>query len=88
VNAITATIFDGVKIPMILKNDYYAIAACIRGSVEVDREHIRMIRMHNTLQVFEIEISESLLEEAKSNPEIEILSEPYELDFDEYGNLW
>lgn len=88
VNAITATIFDGVRIPMILKNDYYAIAACIRGSVEVDRHNIRMVRLHNTLEVFEYEISESMLEDARNNPDIEILSEPYRLVFNREGNLW
>lgn len=88
VNAITATIFDGVKLPMILKNDYYVIAACIRGSVEVDREKIRMIHLHNTLDIFDIEISESMLENARNNPNIEILGEPKEMIFDENGNLW
>ncbi len=88
VNAITSTIYDGVRIPMILKNDYYAIAACIRGSVEVDREHIRIVHLHNTLDIFEFEISESMLEDAKNNPQIEILSESRELVFNEEGNLW
>lgn len=87
VNAITATIYDGIRIPMILKNDYWAIAACIRGSVEVDREKIRMVRLKNTLEIFEYEISEAMLEDARSNPNIEILSEPYELCFNDDGNL-
>lgn len=88
VNAVTSTIFDTVKIPMILKNDYYAIAACIRGCVEIDRTKVRMVRIHNTVDVYEIEISESMLEEANANPEIEVLGEPYELSFNEEGNLW
>lgn len=87
VNAVTSTIYDVVKIPMILKNDYYAIAACIRGCVEINHEKVRMVRIHNTLDVNEIEISESMLEEALENPEIEVLSEPYELQFDKEGNL-
>ena len=88
VNAITSTIYDGVRLPMILKNDYYAIAACIRGSLGVDREHIRMVHLHNTLDIFKFEISESMLEDAKKNPQIEILSEPRELIFNDEGNLW
>ena len=87
VNAVTSTILDGVRLPMILKNDYYAISACIRCSVGVDRENIRMIRLKNTLQVYEIEISESMLPDARKHPRIEILSEPYELPFDQHGNL-
>ena len=36
----------------------------------------------------EIEISVGLLEQARSNPDIEILSDPYEMNFDENGNLF
>jgi hypothetical protein len=56
--------------------------------VEVDREHIRIVHLHNTLDIFEFEISESMLEDAKNNPQIEILSESRELVFNEEGNLW
>ena len=36
----------------------------------------------------EIEISEVMLPLAKANPNIEILSEPYDLKFDRQGNLF
>lgn len=35
----------------------------------------------------EIEISVNLLEDAKKHADIEILSEPYDLQFDSEGNL-
>ena len=35
----------------------------------------------------EIEVSEAYLELLKENPEIEILSEPYEMEFDATGFL-
>ena len=88
VNAVTATVFDGVRLPMILKNDYSAIAACIRGSVEIDRDNIRMIHLRNTLDIFDIEISESMLEDARNNPNIEIIGRPEEMVFNKDGNLW
>lgn len=88
VNAITSTVFDCVRLPMILKNDYYAIAACIKTCNEVDRDQIRMVRIPNTLEIGEILISESMLEDARRNPNIEILSEPQEMPFDASGNLW
>lgn len=87
INAITSTVFDCVRLPMILKNDYYAMAACIRTCNEVDRDHIRMVRIPNTLEIGEILISESMMADARKNPRIEILSEPEPMRFDENGNL-
>lgn len=88
INAITSTVFDCVRLPMILKNDYYAIAACIKTCNEVDVNQIRMVRIPNTLEIGEIWISESMLEDARKNPAIEILSEAQPMPFDENGNLW
>lgn len=87
INAITSTVFDCVRLPMILKNDYYAMAACIKTCNEVDRDRIRMVRIPNTLEIREIWISESMMEDARKNPRIEILSEPEELPFDKNGNI-
>lgn len=88
INAITSTVFDCVRLPMILKNDYFAMAACIKTCNEVDLEHIRMVRIPNTLEIGEIWISESMMEEAGKNPQIEIISQPQELPFNDEGNLW
>lgn len=88
INAITSTVFACVRLPMILKNDYYAMAACIKTCNEVDLNHIRMVRIPNTLEIGEIWISESMMEDARANPRIEILSQPEPLPFNEEGNLW
>lgn len=88
VNAITSTVFDCVRLPMILKNDYYAIAACIKTCNDVDIEKIRMVRIPNTLEVGEIWVSESMLDDAMQNPNIKILTEAAPMPFDEHGNLW
>lgn len=87
VNAITSTVFDCVRLPMILKNDYYAIAACIKTCNEVDRDRIRMVRIPNTLEIGEILISESMMEDAGKNPRIQVLSGPEPMEFDREGNL-
>lgn len=47
-----------------------------------------MIRIPDTMHIEYIEISEGLLPQAQANPNIEILSEPYDLPFDEEGNLF
>lgn len=47
----------------------------------------RIVRIKDTLHLEEIYISEALLEEARANTAIELLSEAFEFSFDENGNL-
>ena len=53
-----------------------------------DKEKLRVVRIRDTLHLGEIEISETLVEEARQNARIKVLSEPYEWAFDEEGNLF
>ena len=46
------------------------------------------MRIRDTRNVEKIYISEAMLEEARSNENIEILEEPKDWDFNEEGNLW
>ena len=68
--------------------DYNAIKAAVRACTDIDRSKVRIIRIHNTLHLDEVYISEALLEEARKYPEIEILSDPEPFAFDESGNLF
>ena len=52
-----------------------------------DMKKIRMVRISNTLHVKEIDIAESLLEEAQRHSQIEIIGEPRKMVFDAEGNL-
>ena len=83
----TSTVPVSVKIPMVLKNDRQAIQAAIKTCNILNKENVRLVRIKNTIQLGEIEISENLLDEIKTNKNIKVLSEPYKLDFDEEGNL-
>jgi hypothetical protein len=86
-NTITSRTTAGGKIPPIMKNDVLAIAAGIYTCDTAPGQPIKIVRIPNTLHIDEIEISEALLVEAKSNPNIEIISEPFTLAFDKAGNL-
>lgn len=88
VNGLTSLVIAGTKIPMALRSDKEAIGACLRTCTGIDRNNARIIRIKDTLHVGEIEISESLLEEARRNPNIEILGEPHDWQFDASGNLF
>ena len=86
---VTNTFLHLMKIPMIMDNDREALqlALCCCPDAE-DPDNMKMIRIPNTAHIDVIEISEGMLPLAKANPNIEILSDPYPLAFDENGNLF
>ena len=86
-NSLTSTVPASVKIPMVLKNDRLAIQAAIKTCNIADFRNVRLGRIKNTLEAHLLEISENLLNEARENQRIDILSEPYELAFNAEGNL-
>lgn len=87
-NSLTSTVPASVKIPMVLKNDLLAIQAAIKTCNIADFRQVRFARIKNTLEAHSLEVSENLISEARANPRMEILSEPYELAFDGRGNLF
>ena len=87
-NTLTALLTGGVKIPMVLPNDRLGIQACMKTSYLSNWEDTRFVRIHNTLCLDEIEVSENLAKEIAGDDRFEILTEPYELVFDKDGNLF
>lgn len=86
-NGLTSTVCAPTKQATTLENDRDAIKAAIKTCNILDYTKCKLVRIRDTLHLGTIEISESLLEEAKSNPRIEILEGPYEWTFDEEGFL-
>jgi hypothetical protein len=76
-NALTSLVTDVVKFPMFFDTSELAVKAAIKTSAVFDQSKVRLVRIKNTLHVKEIYISESLLDEAKQNDNIEILGEPH-----------
>lgn len=87
-NAITCTVLGGARIPVVMESDREAIQVCVRTCNEIDKENPRIVRIPNSLHIEHIMLSETYYDEVKDNPDIEILSEPQYLPFDEDGNLW
>lgn len=87
-NALTSTVPLSVKIPMVLDNDRQVFQAAVRTCNIIDKTEVRLVRFKNTLSLDEYEISESLREEAMAHPNMEVLSEGYQLGFNEQGNLF
>jgi hypothetical protein len=86
-NALTSTVTGPVKLPMVLKNDRQAIQAAIKTCNAPILENVRMVRIKNTLKLEEILISQALLDQALSNPDIDMVGGPFMLPFDSNGNL-
>ena len=87
INLTTNTMIDGAKIPMYQNTDYDAIRVAIRTCTKIDYSKARVVRIKDTLSLNEFEISESMLCEVSKIPDIEILTEPYKLDFHDDGYL-
>lgn len=86
-NGLTSTVVAPTKAATTLKNDLLAIKAAIKTCNILDFTKVKMVRITNTLELSEIEVSEAYLAEIAENEQIEALTEPYELQFDTDGNL-
>ncbi|MET3320173.1 UNVERIFIED_ORG: hypothetical protein ABIC97_003273 [Peribacillus simplex] len=81
-NALTSTVTDVVKLPMFLDTQELAVKAAIKTCNAFDLNLVRVVRIKNTLEIGEIWISESMMEEAERNNKLEILSELEDLVLD------
>lgn len=87
-NAITATLTQAVRIPMVMENQKLAIQAAVKTAAGFEKETVRLVRVPDTLHLDTIQISESMLPEALRNDRIEVLDGPSEMVFDQWGNLF
>jgi hypothetical protein len=86
-NGLTSTVCAPTKIATTLANDKDAIKAAIKTCNILDFTKVKMVRIKNTLEIAEIEVSEALLEHIAKHQELEQISDLYDLSFDESGNL-
>ena len=85
-NGLTSTVVSPTSIPMILPNDRMALQAALLTCNAVGRAP-RVLRIVNTLRLDEFTVSESLLDEVRAHPDLEVIAGPEELAFDESGAL-
>jgi hypothetical protein len=84
-NCITANAPDVARIPISTATDREAIELAIKTAAIT--APVRLARIHSTLRLEEMYVSEALLEEAKVNPAIEVLEDPAPMVFDAAGRL-
>ena len=86
-NAITATVIQAGAIPMYMENDRDALLLAIRTCNNIDFDRARVVRIKNTLELHEIEVSEAFRDEFANRKDLQILGDSYELPFDAEGFL-
>lgn len=87
INSLTSTLLQNSFTPLVMPNDRLAIQAAIKTCGRVDVQNIRMVRIQDTLMLETILASESLLPEIEQSSELECISDPFSIAFDESGEL-
>ncbi|NOU94787.1 DUF2088 domain-containing protein [Paenibacillus sp. LMG 31456] len=86
-NVITSTFLHRAMIPIILDNDKEALTAALKANWGVKPEQARFARIHSTLHLEHLYVSESLIPEIRQRSDIEIMGAPERMSFDEQGNF-
>jgi hypothetical protein len=85
-NIITSMNLDGAAIPLVMNNDREAIQLAVKTVVRVKPQDCRIVRIRNTLELSQIQVSEPMLEEVRARPEqFQIVSPAFALSFDAEG---
>lgn len=87
-NVVTSTVLCTPKIPLFTATDKACIQIALRTCNYIDREHPRIVRIRDTMNLEEIYISESMIQEAYASEYIEILEGAKDWQFNNEGNLW
>ena len=87
-NIITSMNLDGAAIPMVMNTDQEAIQLAVKTVVRVKPRDCRIVRIRNTLELAQIQVSEPLLAEVRARPDrFQIASPPAPFAFDAEGRL-
>ena len=74
-------------IPLDYSTDYEMVQVMLSQIGLTQPANAKLLWIRNTLELAEIECSARYLEEASSHTDLEILSDPRPLPFDDNGNL-
>ena len=73
---------------MILEDDRAAIAACLKFCGNNDKSNPRVIRIQDTMHMGLIWVSEALIPDVLANPNMRIVGQLEDFNFNEMGNLF
>jgi hypothetical protein len=87
INCITAMTPEKARLPIALPTDREAIATALTTVGPIEAWEARVIRIKNTLELEELQVSAALMDELKGRPDITPLGTLEEMTFDGAGNL-
>ncbi len=87
INSITSTLPELARIPLAFDTDREAIRAALETAGLAAPERARVIRIRNTLDLAEVEMSEAYAGALRARPDLEPLGPPHPMPFDASGNL-
>ncbi|MBI5969042.1 MAG: DUF2088 domain-containing protein [Deltaproteobacteria bacterium] len=86
-NCITGISLEKAAVPMHFETDQEAIKVALGSIGLIPPEKSKIVRIKNTLQVDEVEVSEEYGQELKERSDLQILDGPKPMPFDAQGNL-
>ncbi len=88
-NCITSTVLASARIPCVVATDKEAVQMCIRTCTGIDKNHVRVIRIPNSLHIGHIMMSEAYYRNVMAGKfeGLTAESQPENLSFDENGTL-
>jgi len=87
INCLTAGHISAAMMPLDYPTDRAAIEAALPTVGMIEPQEAKVVWIHNTLELGEVECSSAYWEEARARDDLEILGEPRLLPFDAGGNL-
>jgi len=87
INSLTASAPSNIRIPVHFPADRECIERIAATVGKLDGAEVTIGWIRNTLALSALALSENLLGELHRNPQLEVLGEPRELEFDPQGNL-
>ena len=87
INAITGMGPEGARIPIAFDKDRDALQAACDNSGVLDSKDLRLVWVKNTLELEFLWAAESMLQEVKANPSLEVVSGLQDVPFDSAGNM-
>jgi len=87
VNSLTAMTLHAAKLPISFPSDREAITKALESLGLGSGATARILRIRDTLSLESMEASEALLEEAAAREDLQAVSEPTVMPFDQEGNL-
>ncbi|PWU69487.1 lactate racemase domain-containing protein [Gracilibacillus dipsosauri] len=86
-NGLTSTVVGPTHISTAMPSDKTAIQAAIKTCNILNFTKARVVRIKNTLEIGEIEVSENMLSDVEAHENLEKITDLYELAFDKDGNF-